>query len=235
VVSKNKYYEYKLQGLCVKCGKARGTSPSEVRCSECHSKYIEAKKEKKEERLEEALCIQCGKEPLVGHSKYCAGCREKNADYKKNATAKPISVYKENNEHCRLCNGPIDTLGIVCQKCLEQVQFTKMDAVIRYGSQCNKCFEDDPEKLVFASIDISVPMKHTGPDLYKFVCFSTSAPKDYMLVCNKCYWKANYDYIQNLRNLLLNKTEENDDFIDGIVGSSEEIIEEDGEEDDELD
>jgi len=232
MVSKSKYYEYKLQGLCVKCGKDKGESPSEVRCSACHARYLETKKIKKEERLKEVVCIQCGKEPLVGHSKYCSGCREKNAEYKKNITEKPLSVYKENNEHCRLCNGPIDTLGIVCQKCLEQVQFTKKDASIRYGEQCNKCFEGDSENLVFSSIDISIPMKHTGPDLYKYICFSTTAPKDYILVCNKCYWKANYDYIQSLRNLLLNKEDSNDDFIDGVFVETNESEEET---DDELD
>jgi len=233
VVSKSKYYELKAQGNCVKCGKERGDSPSEVRCAECHERYLESKKSKKEERLDSGLCIQCGKVELLGNSKYCSACREKNATYKKNLTEQTISPYRENNEHCRLCNGPIDTLGIVCQKCLDQVQFTKRDAMVRYGEQCLKCPQVAPEKLVFASVDISVPIKHTGPDLYRFICFSSVTPKEYILICNACYWRANFDYIKNLRSMLLGDAEEADDI---IVDAITELAEEDGnEEDDELD
>lgn len=222
MVSKTKYYEYKAKGLCVKCGQDRKDSISEVRCAPCHSKYLESKKTNKDERLKEALCIQCGKEPLVGHSKLCNGCREKNAGYKKNLSPKPLSVYKESNEHCRLCDGQIDTLGIVCQKCLDKVQFTKLDAMMRYNEQCARCYSGDIEKLVFSSVDISVPMKHSGPDLYRYICFSIAAPKDYILVCSACYWKENYDYIKNLRDALLSSDDADDTVVDGVLNEDEE-------------
>jgi hypothetical protein len=222
VVSKTKYYELKAQGKCVKCSSDRGNSPSEVRCAECHERYLESKKTNQNTRLESGLCIQCGKAELLGNSKYCPACREKNATSKKNLTEQTISLYQENNENCRLCNGPIDTLGIICQKCLDQVQFSKRDAVIRYNEQCLKCAETDLEKLVFASADISVPMKHSGPELYRFICFSSLAPKEYILVCSACYWKDNFKYIKNLRSALLGDAAETTDdiIVDGIIESN---------------
>jgi len=213
VVSKDKYYELKARGNCVKCGKIRGESTSEVRCAECHERYLDLKKIRQKERLASDVCIQCGQNELLGNSKYCSACREKNASCKKNLSEQTISVYKESNSNCRLCDGPVDTLGIICQKCLDQVQFTKRDAMVRYHEQCIKCSETDPEKLVFSSVDISVPMKHTGPDLYRFICFSSIAPKDYILVCSSCYWQANFDYIKHLRSVLLDDAAENDDII----------------------
>lgn len=241
MVSKSKYYELKEQGICVKCGKARGESPSEVRCSECHQRYLESKKTNQNERLDSGLCIQCGKTELLGNSKYCSACREKNTTYKKNLTEQTISLYKESNENCRLCDGLIDTLGIVCQKCLDQVQFTKKDAMVRYNEQCCKCSETNLEKLVFASVDISVPMKHSGPDLYRFVCFSSLVPKDYILMCGSCYWKINFAYIKHLRGMLLGDAAEDDDIIVDAVTEldikveieKENVEEEEG--DDELD
>lgn len=171
--------------------------------------------------MDSGVCIQCGKTALLGNSKYCPICREKNSTYKKTLTEQPISAYKENNSNCRLCDGPIDTLGIVCQKCLDQVQFTKQDAMVRYNEQCIKCSETSSEKLVFSSADISVPMKHTGPDLYRFICFSSVVPKDYILVCSSCYWQTNFDYIKHLRSVLLDDAADNEDIIVDTIETDE--------------
>ena len=214
MVSKNKYYELKSKGLCVKCGASREGSPSEVRCLDCHQRSLHTKKDLKAQRGSAGLCVQCGIVELVGNSKYCNGCREKNAAYKKKLTNKPISVYKENNENCRLCNGAIDTIGLVCQKCLDLVQFSRLDALNRYGNQCGNCSETDLEKLVIASSDIAVPMKHSGPELYKFICFSTAPPKTYIALCSACYWQINMLYIRGIRDsLLMNKVEISDEII----------------------
>jgi len=218
VVSKEKYYELKNSGLCVRCGEPRTNSPSEVRCKDCHTKFLDQRRSQQDKSLEAGLCIQCKVNQLVGNSKYCNECREKNANYKKSLTNQPISKYQTDNRQCRMCNGPIDTLGVVCQKCLEQVQFSKVDAVIRYGQQCSTCIENDIDKLTIVSTDISVAMKHTGPELYKYICFSTNAPKEYIVMCAKCYWQSNLEYIKNIRSMLLDEElETNSEEVFGTI------------------
>lgn len=220
MVSKEKYHEWKTHGLCVKCGADR-TNSSTVRCLSCNEKYLAQKSLKKEERLEAGVCVQCGSNALLGNSKYCNLCREKNNNYK-NKIPKPLSVYKESNSQCKLCDGVVDTLGIVCQKCLDQVVFTKADAITRYGGSCIKCNNSDYDFLVIASSDITAPMTYTGPELYRHVCFSSSLPKNYRVICSLCYWNENINYIRNVRRSLINEAVEvSSDTIDVEISVKE--------------
>lgn len=97
---------------------------------------------------------------------------------------------------------------------------------MRYGNQCYRCMSDNLDELVIASADITAPMKHSGPELYKYICFSVAAPKIYTAICSSCYWQSNIEYIRNIRDTLLAKpttTEDAAGLVEEILGNAEEI------------
>lgn len=202
VVSKDKYYELKSQGMCVKCGQPRGDSPSEVRCGDCHYKFLEQKRAKQDERVSASLCVQCGVNSLIGNSKYCNDCRTKNNDVRSKLKNNSLQINIQ-NQRCRVCDKDIDTLGVICQVCLDRVVFTKYDALQRYGAKCNNCDIDNTEKLRFVSLDLSKKLVNHGPSLYKQICFSTVAPKEIGVLCDTCYRDIVLQHLRNLRNMYI--------------------------------
>lgn len=217
MVSKAKYYELKEAGKCTKCGKDLNGSPSTVRCKECHEKFQQKKAETEKVRAKDGLCIQCGKNSSTGYSNYCNECRQKNADAKRALQNKPLSVFRENNQNCRVCDGPIDSLGVVCHNCLNEKSFTKIDALKRYGTKCAICGATDESYLQIVSQDISVAKKHHGVDLFKIVCFSTNPPADYRVLCDSCYFTEAVTYVQQMYQFLSSKPSTNFDIDSDII------------------
>jgi len=221
MASKKRYNELKNAGLCTKCAKPRGDSPSLVRCIECYEKYAKHAESKQKAVINEKNCIQCDEscEDLL-----CEACKQKNIELKANLSKRSSIVsYKENNEHCKSCNSPINTLGTLCQKCFATIDFTKLDALSRYGMICIRCKETDPDRLKLVSHDISKPMKKSGPALHKQVCFNKKISDEYKILCFTCYRNEDLNYVRSLRNLFMttgstypsdDSTEINDDYID---------------------
>lgn len=199
MVSKKRYQELKAAGKCVKCGEDRGSSSSTVRCQPCHDTYNKARLTKAAERKAAALCLQCGANQSIGNSNYCNECRQKNTEAKKNLSSKKITAFKENNNICKVCKGPVDAFRIVCGGCLKKTTFTKIDAIQRYGGQCLSCNNSDIKSLCIVSSDISKPLKDRGKPLYKIICYSTKPPAQYQVLCSSCYWDENMDYICDAR------------------------------------
>jgi hypothetical protein len=208
MVSSKKYHELKAAGLCTKCGKkVENNSPSTVRCISCYEKFVTSRKNRQKERAENKLCIQCGENPAVVNSKHCNDCRIHNSELRRNLSSNIIAKYNTNYTNCRICNEPIDTLGIICQKCLTSYTFTQADAIKRYESKCKQCHDQKIDNLRIVSSDISQPMKKHGPDLYKIICFSSNSPVEYAVLCHSCYRKNAINYVKqskeffNLMNL----------------------------------
>lgn len=217
MTSKAKYYELKAAGKCTKCGKDRLDSPSTVRCKECHEKFAKKKAQTEHVRESQGICVQCGTNPSTGHSSYCAECRQKNAEAKRNLQNQKISIYSEANTNCKVCNGPLDSTGSICFTCLNQKSFTKVDALKRYQNKCSKCPITDESLLQIVSSDISQPRKFQGPELYRVVCFSTNPPLEYKILCDTCYQKEAVEYVQQMYTFLTAKPESVDIDLDSDI------------------
>lgn len=212
MVSQNKYYERKNAGLCTKCGDPLDSDKSTTRCSKCYEKFLNSAKKTRNQRLQEQCCLGCGIKKSLDNSNYCNACRQKNAENKRQ-NSQPIIRYNNENRFCKVCNNPINTDGSLCSTCLSNIQFSKIDAIARYESKCFFCGNTDVESLRIISNDITKSMEKYGPDLYKTICFSTTAPKEYKCACHQCYWKENLNYIKELKNFFENKNPSEDDNI----------------------
>lgn len=206
MVSKKRYYELKSQGLCTKCASPLEDSPSSVRCMECHRKFLASKKSKQPPNIQEhatapkeesvntiPTCNHCGKEK-TGDS--CNACIEE--ELKK----KQITEYQERDDACRFCGEALDSIGMVCQKCMSTKQFTKYDALARY-KHCSRCGLTDHMMLRIVSSDLSKPMKYTGPELYRVVCLQKELPEEYVASCHSCYRAATVFHIKEMREFFL--------------------------------
>lgn len=215
MTSRQQYYERKEAGLCTKCANPLDGESSTTRCRDCYQKFKESKQKSKETKIENGLCLTCGINAAEGHSNYCHNCRKENTDLKRQYEINRETVkFNPNNKNCRVCDAEITTIGVLCKSCLVKTTFTKKDAITRYGNKCTHCEEADLDNLRLASKDIRQPMLHHSLELYKHVCFSTSTPPEYKIICHVCYWKENLAYISNLRNFLENEYANKDDTID---------------------
>jgi len=199
--SNKKYYERKAAGECTKCAAPLGDSPSSVRCRDCYLKFKKSRSDRKVTRASSGLCIQCGEAPSIDNTNYCEECRERNSEIKLDLGTNYISKYKESNTACRVCNSPIDTLGVICQECLSSQVFTLKDAITRYRTSCRECLIADTNMLRLVSYKIEEPMPLRGAELYRTICFSSNAPAEYDVMCQSCYREACINYIKEIREL----------------------------------
>ena len=199
MTSRQQYHERKENGLCTKCGNPLGSSISTTRCVDCYAKFQKSSNQRKEIKKQSGLCLGCSINAPAGNSNYCNQCRQADLAVRKTEVSGPLVQFNTTNQACRVCNQKIDTLGILCQKCLANTQFTKTDAIARYGQKCYSCDESSMEALRLVSTSITEPMAHHGPNLYRVVCFNASPPKNYQVSCHSCYWKKNLAHITELR------------------------------------
>jgi len=208
MTSRKKYYELKAAGLCVKCSKPVGESPSKIKCKECHSGVSVKPKAIK--------CIHCNEaDAITNHS--CANCHAKTVEIKDKLTSKPLSILVEVPEGiCRVCSETIDSIGLICDECLRNTTFTKEDAFACYQAKCCQCQLEDTSCLRFISSNIDKPMSKTGADLYKAICFSKRKLPDYTIACHACYREMCVDYIHEIREFFdtANQDQEDIDMID---------------------
>lgn len=138
---KERYYFYKLKGICVRCGRDRAMINS-TECPECAEKRAikDSKRKFKEgyreydadnhknqrlRRLEQGLCTRCGKSKKNSDFKMCEYCRAKRRKIYLDKTLNSKMTRTEAKVYfnlCRIC-GSEDVLKDkkLCKKCYERV------------------------------------------------------------------------------------------------------------------
>ena len=190
------------------------TAPHWLDVVDCYSKFKKSRNDRKTTRTSAGACIQCGENLAIQGTNYCEKCRDHNNEIKRNLSTNYISKYKESNTACRVCNNPIDTLGVICQECLSSQVFTLKDALSRYRASCRECLTEDIDILRLVSSKIDKPMPLRGTALYRAVCFSTNAPPDYEVMCQPCYREICINYIKEIRELFGMGSNRKEDLLD---------------------
>lgn len=106
-----RYHERKARGVCVDC---EAPATRGVRCDRCYRRMERTKHLKRQRRIENGLCPQCGKNP-VGNGprggKLCAECDEKrHKKYRRRERKTPDGI-------CR-CGDPVEPGKKFCYFCL---------------------------------------------------------------------------------------------------------------------
>jgi len=205
VTTKQQYDERKAAGLCTKCANPLDCE-STTRCSSCYEKFKASKSKTKQKRVDQGICAGCGSEPAIGNSDYCNTCRQQNNQLRAlKKEQNTIINYNPINKQCKICDQPPLPNSALCKICFNKAGFTKKEALARYGNKCSHCNQVNADDLRLASTDISEPMEHKGPELYRYVCVSTSVPLQYKIVCHSCYWQENLTYVQMLSKFMTNQ------------------------------
>lgn len=72
----SKYQEYKLAGLCRRCG--ADPLPGKTRCEQCHVAHLEYGRRFKEKAIASSLCRHCCTNPKLENCSLCEQCRQKH-------------------------------------------------------------------------------------------------------------------------------------------------------------
>jgi hypothetical protein len=171
MVSKETYYKRKEAGLCTKCGKSRDGSPSQARCLDCHNK-LKQKTQTPEVSTQEVI------ESIK-------------------STSQPLDITRD--KECRGCGNSTNFHILYCQKCLNQLTFSKEQAISRYEGVCYSCQEQSLDKLKVVSSNIGKALDYKDQELYKRICYRKTPPIEYKVLCHHCYWQEAVNYTKQLR------------------------------------
>ncbi len=114
--------------LCTKCGEESGEYK---KCVACRSKHAEYMRKRNKQRLDNGLCVSCGKEKF-NSSSLCDICFHKKAKADKDY----ISRKKINKECVRCGETHLDNMSL-CVRCLQQQRIDRLEK--KLNGKCKNC------------------------------------------------------------------------------------------------
>jgi len=150
MVSKERYYEWKEAGLCVKCGKARGNSESNVKCQICHDKFkAQRKRKKRRKKVKDIesydpsqICLVC-RTVIEDFDVGCRKCQSRDRFTQKDAVKKlntPCPCGQDQLEELCIAssdpNKPMSIYGTMLYRALCQ----SLKPLPGYRIVCKRCY-----------------------------------------------------------------------------------------------
>jgi len=150
MVSKERYYELKTSGMCVKCAAPRGSSESDVKCQRCHDKFkAQRNRKKKIKKIKDIeafdpsqVCLVC-QTVIEGFDVGCRRCQAADVFTQKDAV-------KRLNTVCSCGESQLDKLCIASANPYEPMQLygtalyravcQSLKPVPGYRIICNRCY-----------------------------------------------------------------------------------------------
>jgi len=114
----NRLY-YLKAGRCPNCGGSRPIVEGTKRCAECQEKDRKRKKEMRDKRLADGLCVKCGKPLGDDTHKTCEKCRSREVNYHHND--KVTYQRRKSTGMCVDCGKYAAEAGrVLCKKCMNK-------------------------------------------------------------------------------------------------------------------
>ncbi len=177
---------------CSRCN--RDAIPGKSRCQHHLDLHAAQSLRRRNRRLENNLCIVCGKVPPRDNEKRCDKCSKKFAEYLKQERSS-----QSKSGLCPYCHGPNDTSTSRCSNCIRKrkaaAERLKREVLIAYGGikcSCPKCNEksNDIRFLTIDHID-NDGYRHRkklgsgGSTLYRWLK-KNNFPPGYRVLCFNC-------------------------------------------------
>lgn len=225
MVSKSLYLKRDGDGLCVRCGEARGESTTK-QCQKCISSAKIKRDDKRIKRVNKKLCILCGMSQISVLDKYCADCHSKKKEIDKKSYQGKVII-----NICIKCNKPSKTS--YCKECsTKQLQKLLEKGGIKqivfglYGTNCKTCKENNAKNLLLVPKNPLSKLDQQTKDFFQSIYNKTahavpaSPPSEYILMCQNCLRNRSIKTVSQKTNLLNNQTQnehlllENQDDLD---------------------
>ena len=127
----------KEHNLCPRDG--RPNAQSRKMCESCLVKFAAKTERHRQQKIKAGLCTNCGKNPPIGSSRLCSGCKDKTSIYLHNAYTKRYNYRKSMNQ-CTICGDKAVRDESACQKCLDQQSSIKKNKYQANSAQ-NLCIQ----------------------------------------------------------------------------------------------
>ena len=131
--------ERKKNGLCIRC--AQPHSNKGQHCESCRKMNAKRMRDLKKSRLDDGLCVECGKHKHLENITSCESCIKKKKKY--------YLQYKEKlalNNKCLYCKKDFDGKTVICSSCIEQGKHKKrsLKQERQADGLCVKCGRNPP-------------------------------------------------------------------------------------------